>query len=221
MLGKLLIGGVTLATVGYGIKQYCEEEGCGLLDDLFDDAKPQTEYEPTQTGKSLISDNEILQNFYYFKISLYETTLYEFKSLYNCLENCDVGILKDSDCEFDIEEAEPFKEGFEKIVKRVTKYSSFLDKVSNLLDTETYKLRGILERSTDYTTFSKEEQTTVRIAYKLSEVMDTLFHAKLISKNGSVTKHSKQLLKSQKNIVEDILSSNDQVFVDNENVSKI
>ena len=215
MLTKLLIGGVTLATVGYGIKQYCEDEGCGFFDDLFDeDSETQEEYQPVKESVIPLSDEDTLLNFYYYKVSLYETTMREFKLLYNRLENCNIGSLTHSDYEFDIEEIDHSKDGFKKVLKRILKYGIFMDKTSHLLDNEVYKLREILEVSVDYATFSEKDQETTQKACNLAKVIDALCHVEIVSEDGVATKDSKILLKSQKRVVKELFSVRDSTVAD-------
>jgi len=75
MLKQLLIGGVTLATVGYGIKVYCEEEGCSFFDE--DDSSVE-ECQVAPMRQSVLSEDSAM-NYYHYKVSLYESSIAAFK----------------------------------------------------------------------------------------------------------------------------------------------
>jgi len=201
MLKQLLIGGVTLATVGYGIKVYCEEEGCSFFDE--DDSSVE-ECQVAPMRQSVLSEDSAM-NYYHYKVSLYESSIAAFQALYNQLENCSIRIVKPNSIEFELEEIAEGSADAEKITKRIRKYGKLLDKVDQLLSSELYTLRSIIEVNPDYSTFTEEkEQATVQTAYKLAQMMATLCHEKIVAEEGTVTKGSKELLKSQREIVNSI-----------------
>ena len=205
MLGKLLIGGVTLATVGYGIKQFCEEEGCDFFDDVFeeDETSSYSETFGSQREHTFQNDREALLNFYYYKVSLYETTMAEFQELNLQIKNSEVDALKYSEFEFEDEQMPKSMNEIKKILKRIKKYSIFLDQLDTQLRDALYKLRGIIEVSHDYTTYTLEDKSVVKEAFVLAKTIETLCHVNILNKKGEVSKASKKLLKSCKASLEE------------------
>ncbi len=199
MLGKLIIGGVTLATVGYGIKIYCEEEGCSLFDDDVISDERAEEASPPST----LPEDDTALNFYYYKVSLWESSLEEAKSLLNQLENCPYKIKLDQAV------AEDTIEGsvdVAKVTKRMKQYGKLLAKADRLLRDELYVLRNIIEVSSDYSAFTDEMKATVESVYALSNVMVLLCQEPIMADDG-VSKYSKELLKNQRVIVNGITAT--------------
>ena len=195
MLGKLIIGGVTLATVGYGIKIYCEDEGCSLFDDVISDER--TESSPP----AVVPEDDIALNFYYYKVSLWESSLEEARSLFNQLENCS------QDIKLDQAVAEDTIEGsvdVAKVTKRMKQYGKLFAKADRLLRNELYVLRNIIEVSSDYSAYTDEMKATVESVYALANVMVLLCQEPIMADDGTVSKHSKELLKGQKVIINSI-----------------
>lgn len=196
MLGKLILGGVTLGAMGYGLKVYCDEEGCGFFGD--DDVSVG------EDDKTPISENDSASNYYYYKVSLYKSSISEFNSLVNQLENCPIAIVKPNSIEFELEETTDGSSDVDKIAKRMRRYGKLLLTADELLSSELYALRNIIEVNPDYKTLTEIEQVTVQRAYQLANVMALLCHEKIVDEDGSITKHSKELLKSQRVIVNSI-----------------
>lgn len=199
MLGKILIGGVTLATVGYGIKVYCEEEGCHFFDENVSD-EGQGGEEP---NTSFPEDSYM--NYFYYKVSLYESTMAEFQSLYSQLRNCPMATFQSS-ITFEPEEVAEDSKDAKKITKRMKKYTKLLNEADHLLRDMLDRLKNIIEVNPHYSVLTKNEQTDIQAAHKLANVIVLLCHEKIIGEDGSVTKHSKELLKSQRAIVDSISS---------------
>ncbi len=189
MLGKLLIGGVTLATVGYGIKKYCEEESCSIFDAEDEDHKTSIESLP--------------MNFHYYKVSLYESIISDFQTLVNELKNCPIKRVK-SRIEFEPEEVVEDSKDAKKITKRMKKYTKLLNEADHLLRDTLDRLRSVIEVNPDYGAYTAEEQARVQSAHKLTNVIVLLCHEKIVSEIGIISKHSKKLLKSQREIVNSI-----------------
>ncbi|HIP61287.1 MAG TPA: hypothetical protein EYG98_01905 [Sulfurovum sp.] len=66
----LILGGIALAAVGYGVKDYCESEGCPWDDDVHTPAE----------------SNEIFTHLHKSKIKLHEETLPKLRSLLSIIE---------------------------------------------------------------------------------------------------------------------------------------
>ena len=83
----LIIGGVTLAVVGYAIKEICEEEGCP-----WDNESSAFEKAEEQTASETVKSSKKSKEFHKFKKNIYKTSMREYKEFlqkYN-IENNDI-----------------------------------------------------------------------------------------------------------------------------------
>ena len=120
---RLIIGGVTLAAVGYAIKEYCEEEGCPW-------DKPSYTKNTTEEEMNNVSNDETIdsfkksEDFYKFKKSIYEESMTQYE------EFLQKHLLQNSEISTEIKlEEEKLSE--ELITHEV---ASYIAQISNTLD---------------------------------------------------------------------------------------
>lgn len=160
----LLIGGVTLAAVGYAIKEYCEEEGC-----------PWENMEKTYTTQT--QENTpyytISKEFHKFKKKLYKKSMKEYKEFLekNAIDNDDA--MKYVKIEKELIENHLISSALE----------SYIDELSFVLNTLSYNLKlslKLLEKQENVSNANLEQINTY------VENIDKLSHLKLLDKSGNV-----------------------------------
>lgn len=125
MLGKILIGGVTLAAAGYAVNEYCEEYGCPW----DDDAASSSSYRDEEETQEKVSYQKAL-DFRKQKKALYKTSMKIYREF---LEKHGI---KDDVLQLDIKLP---KQKFPDTMVD-DDISSYMDKIINTLETLSYNL---------------------------------------------------------------------------------
>ena len=169
----LVLGGIALAAVGYGLKEYCDSEGCP-----WD--------EETDTNLKSKSDDVKLrfENFHSTKVSLYKDFFVENLQLLAQVKNMKSIKLKYITATFPKELHETIDDN---VADMLTASEEILLYVKDLLRSSAREMNAILEHSTDYTTYTKEEQLLFINAYKLLKLTGKLCHTSLVIEEGSLS----------------------------------
>lgn len=124
---RLIIGGVTLAAIGYAIKEYCEEEGCPWDKPSHTNTKNTTEDETNNVSND---DSKKLKEFYEFKKDIYEESMTRYQEFLqkHQLQNSEIST------EIELEE--------EKLIDELITHevASYIAQISNTLDILVYNL---------------------------------------------------------------------------------
>jgi len=118
----LIIGGVTLAVVGYAIKEVCEEEGCPW------DSKTST-FEKTEEAETVMNSKKA-KDFHKFKKNIYKVSMQEYQEF---LEKHN---LQNDDITTDLK-LEKQKLSDEMITDEI---ESYINQISNTLEILSYNL---------------------------------------------------------------------------------
>jgi hypothetical protein len=162
----LVLGGIALAAVGYGVKEYCENEGCPWDDSI--DYTPSTP--ATNTFKSLHEK----------KLLLYENNLLQLRVLLLKVEKVDEK-LKFNDTVNIVEEKLSEEEVEEDVKLYAGMYEEILDTSSYLLDDFIGIVKMILSKEIKYSNFNKSEQKVLKKAYKTVNSVQKLLGLKLLN----------------------------------------
>jgi len=147
----LVLGGIALAAVGYGVKEYCESEGC-----------PWDEEVESKLDKE-VNVFELLQK---QKTALYENKLLKLRVLLLQIENVDER-LKFKDTVKIHEEKLSDNELEDDVELYVSMYKDMLNLSSDLFDSYIHIVEDILTSKTKYESLDKSERKIVKQAYKV------------------------------------------------------
>ncbi len=208
----LVLGGIALATVGYGVKKYCEADGKGcdaLTDTLLDFSDKMEDLEEKlgfndysfkrSSSGSTQSDN-LLDAVHRFKNEIYSGSIVPFVELLERVKHYDVD-------EFSYKE-QSFKQEFEENLTDENKtdlsqYSYVLKKAyEKLLDLASI-LQETAEEKGDYRLFSKTEKRTLQKALAYAKIITDLLVVKIVKKSGKVNKNLEyEVLMATKRMIE-------------------
>ena len=157
----LVLGGIALAAVGYGLKEYCEEEGCPWDNEVR--TRPSRSEAPVNTFEELHKD----------KVALYEDRLLGLRVQLLNIENVDkklafkntVNIVDEKLSETVIEDD---------VMVYAELFTDTLNKSSRLLESASEKIDDLVDNNTKYETYSKAEKKLVKKAYKIVNVSQKL-----------------------------------------------
>jgi len=157
----LVLGGIALAAVGYGVKEYCESEGC-----------PWDE-EPSHTPIN------IFESLHQQKLELSERKLLHLKQLLWKMENIDKKLqLMDVVI---IEHEKLLSSELEDDVKLYSDmYSNILTSSVRLVDGYAHTVEALLAKETDYNHLNKSEKKCVKKAYKVVNTIEKLIGLRLL-----------------------------------------
>jgi len=160
----LVLGGIALAAVGYGVKEYCESEGCPWYDE--EEIRSHT---PTNIFESLHKQ----------KLALYENKLLKLRVLLLKLEGVDEKLqFKDT---VNIYEETLSSYNTEEDVKLYAdRYRRVLDTSVMLVEINTNALEMLLDEKTHYKHLSKLEKKFVKEVYKVVNNVQKLLGLKIL-----------------------------------------
>ncbi|MCX6075657.1 MAG: hypothetical protein NTW78_02075 [Campylobacterales bacterium] len=182
MLGRLLIGGITLAAVGYGLKKYCDEEGCfeekeqRLITDLL--------------GEESEKKNKLTE-LHQLKISVYSDVFSEFNSLFSEINNIEQRIEKYGKIAFKKEVSQDDSPSAE-ILTRADEFITALRNAKILFEINIEDLQKIVTQSTDFYTYSQQDKELIDNMFSHANIIGELCHTKIISEDGGVTEESQE-----------------------------
>ncbi len=159
-----VLGGVALAAVGYGIKKYCEEEGCFLDED-----------EKNRFSNSLNSDDaeleaDILREFKNVKLSLYKTTIRETEYALAEIHNLPREVrppMQELNSDGELTHIEPTEEN----QKTIQGFCNILQKAKDVQDMFLQRLDAVLLKSSDYGKFAADEKEKVQDVLILNQAI--------------------------------------------------
>lgn len=89
---RLIIGGVTLAAVGYAMKEYCEDEGCPWDEPSY---TPSTNISTQIEENKVMEKNELANKFHKLKKQYYKNSMKKYKAYLELNEIIDESIYTD------------------------------------------------------------------------------------------------------------------------------
>ena len=161
----LVLGGIALAVVGYGVKEYCEEEGCP-----WDEKVSCTPSLPTKV--TLSSLHEI-------KTSLHDDKLLKLRVQLLKIEQSDDN-LRFKDTVNMHKEALVYSELEDDVKVYMSRYKKLLDKSSDLIDVYADGIETLMEENTQYESYTKTEKKLVKKAYKIVNMTQKLLGLRLL-----------------------------------------
>lgn len=187
----LVLGGVALAAVSYGIKQYCEKEGCPW-DSVYDYGDCGYKYND-DFGSEIrdLSSDELFEKLYQTKLHVYDTQVLEFNKIGSFIENYPYKKLKNSTETFKLE-----KSSNEDILDDLYDYQDELHQLSEaqkFLEMYINRVKKIVKHKSDYEDFNEDQQKTLELTYELTKTINKLIKTKMFSKDGE--SNSKHMLK--------------------------
>ncbi|MEA2047775.1 MAG: hypothetical protein U9O64_04930 [Campylobacterota bacterium] len=168
MMLPLVLGGIALAAVGYGLKEYCESEGC-----------PWDEEENTLSRSDEVRTD--FETFHKIKIELYKDYFVDSVQLLSQVENMPSKNLKQITATFSKELHDSINND---VAEMLTASKEVLLYVQDILMVSVRNMQNILEESTDYRSYSKEEQEVFMNGQKLLKLTGKLCHTPLVGKDG-------------------------------------
>jgi len=178
----LVLGGIALAVVGYGLKEYCEEEECPW------DEKTNTNFKTKSDDVKLR-----FENFHKTKVNLYKDLFIENLQLLVQVKNMKSIKLKYITATFPKELHETIDDN---VADMLTASEEILLYIKDLLRSSAREMNAILKHSTDYSTYTKEEQIIFSKTYKLLKLTSKLCHTPLVTEKGILSeKYEIQMVK--------------------------
>ncbi|OHD96448.1 MAG: hypothetical protein A3E21_07420 [Sulfurimonas sp. RIFCSPHIGHO2_12_FULL_36_9] len=156
----VILGGVALAAVGYGIKKYCEDEKCFLDEDMH--------YSFVDVSKKATSETDICEELNHVKLLLHKTTIRETEYALAEINNLPSEVrppMKEPNSDGELTHIEPTEEN----QKTIQMFCDILLKAKDVQDVFLQELDVVLIQSSDYSEFTadeKEKVHTVLILYK-------------------------------------------------------
>jgi len=162
----LVLGGIALAAVGYGVKEYCESEGCPW------DDEPQRE---TSTPVN------VFEALHKQKVELFESKLVKFKKLLLKIEH----ETKKSDFEdetYIYEEKLAAHELEDDVKLYATSYKNVLHTSAHLVERYVATLELVLSKQIPYKNLATAEKKFIKKSYKLTHTIQRLVSIRLLDK---------------------------------------
>lgn len=163
----LVLGGIALAAVGYGVKEYCEEEGC-----------PSDE----NNTSSRPSPNERFDSFQKNRVSLHSEELQRLRVLLMKVTHTDAKYVLDDVVSF---KKEKLNGGllYEDVALYMGMYEASIRKATRLADDYIVNIETMLDFSCDYADYGKPEKKIIKKAYKLINATQKLLVLPLLDKD--------------------------------------
>ncbi len=191
----LVLGGIALATVGYGVKKYCENDGkgCevlteGLIDlaDMMEDLEAKlglNDYSYENSSSSSTDSDNLLDAVHRFKNEIYNGSIVPFVELLDSIKYYDAGKFPYKEQSLNQE----FTENLSDECKAdVAQYSYVLKKASKKLLGLVTVLQEIVKEKEDYTLFTKTEKRTLEKASAYAKIIIDLLAVKIVKKSGKI-----------------------------------
>lgn len=182
MLGRLLIGGITLAAVGYGLKKYCDEEGC------FEEKEQR--FVSDLLGDESEKKNKLTE-LYQLKVSIYSDVFSEFNRLLSEIYNRETHPEKYAKIAFKKEVSQDDSPSAE-ILTRADEFITALRNAKILFEINIEDLQKIVTQSTDFYTYSQQDKELIDNMFSHANIIGELCHTKIIREDGGVTEESQE-----------------------------
>ncbi len=163
----LVLGGIALAAVGYGVKEFCESEGC-----------PSDENDTS----SRPSPNERFDSFQKSRVALHGEELQRLRVLLMKVTHTDEKYVLDDAVSF---QKEKLKEGvlYEDVELYMGMCKASIAKATRLADDYIVNIETMLYFSCDYADYGKPEKKIIKKAYKLINATQKLLVLPLLDKD--------------------------------------
>ncbi len=166
----LVLGGIALAAVGYGVKEYCESEGCP-----WDDNISHTPPKP----------RNIFTDLHRVKTTLHKERLVKLRALLLIVENTDEKHILDDSVSLMEEKLE--NAALSEDVKLYADiYKNVLSDASNVINTYADEIEVLLEISTKYENYEKSQKKLVKKAHKLINETQVLLSHQLVDNKSEI-----------------------------------
>lgn len=166
-----VLGGMALAAVGYGVKEYCDSEGCPW------DEVPSSE---------LTNKKNIFQSLNFKKRTIYEERfklLQDYLSTIKNLKDMPLDVWENTLTEDELDDSESDSE----IILYVEIYSEVLRDCDRIFETYIQKCESLLEASSDYKDYIKDDKKALKKMYKFMNEAQGVFSLKLLDDNKTVS----------------------------------
>ena len=181
----LVLGGIALAAVGYGVKEFCESEGCP-----WDEASSSTRTKKKNVFKKLHKR----------KMTIYDTNFKTLKEHLSQIKNL-------KELPLDIEEKAPTKEKLDhsdvtgEVKVYVEQYIDILRDANSVLVIYVKKVEEIMHTSLDYREYSKKDKKFLKKLYRFMKEMQDVLSLKLLDDNNTMCVDSIVSLREYREIV--------------------
>lgn len=206
-----IVGGVALATAGYGLKKYCESNGAGCdefndglvwisdrMEDL-EDMLGMNEYHFNVSSQSS-SASDPLATLYKVKKQMYQESIVPFCDMLRNIENFDANATVCREPKLKEESTETLTE---KIQNDLTGYVHLLKSAHQKLSLLFEELQGSLPENADYAQFDDKSKHCLKQACVYAGVLVSLMEVKVVKKSGKPNqKLSEAMLLATKRMLE-------------------
>ncbi|DAB32464.1 MAG TPA: hypothetical protein CFH79_03705 [Sulfurospirillum sp. UBA11407] len=172
---RYILGGVTLAATGYGLKRYFEDEK--VINEFLDNSKEENNNE--EEGRHFFVDlgddepssdiKEPQDRFRSTKNELFRTSLRELQTVLCEIKNYEKEVF--SPLYTASTDKYPFTEISDEVKEELEKFTTILQKTQNFLEPQLDKLDALLLKSNDYTSYSEDEQKFIKDLIELENLI--------------------------------------------------
>lgn len=172
---RYILGGVTLAATGYGLKRYFEDEK--VINEFLDNSKKENKNE--EEGRHFFVDlgddepsseiKEPQDRFRSAKNELFRTSLRELQTALCEIKNYEKEVF--SPLYTASTNKYPFSEMSDEVKKELEKFATILQKTQNYLEPQLDKLDALLLKSNDYARYSEDEQKFIKNLIELENLV--------------------------------------------------
>jgi len=172
---RYILGGVTLAATGYGLKRYFEDEK--VINEFLDNSKEENNNE--EEGRHFFVDlgddepssdiKEPQDRFRSTKNELFRTSLRELQTVLCEIKNYEKEVF--SPLYTASTNKYPFTEISDEVKEELEKFTTILQKTQNFLEPQLDKLDALLLKSNDYTSYSEDEQKFIKDLIELENLI--------------------------------------------------
>lgn len=172
---KYILGGVTLAATGYGLKRYFEDEK--VINEFLDSSKKENHNE--EEGRHFFVDlsddepsseiKEPQDRFRSAKNKLFRTSLRELQTALCEIKNYEKELF--SPLYTATTNKYPLSEISDEVKNELERFTTILQKTQNFLEPQLDKLDALLLKSNDYTSYSEDEQKFIKDLIELENLI--------------------------------------------------
>jgi len=203
----LILGGITLAAVGYGIKKYCDDNDDCLVSigDKIGDAIDKVDdavmggldrveaYFQDKTGEEKSNKMAIYRNCQEDQKELFQDEVQPFMTLFAQVEHSPFKALEEIEPSFapmDVHINDISAEARESIKE----YVEVMERAGDVLQYCQAKLKSILEVSSDYQSYATTAKQIIEEGYGLAEALQKMCITPVLHQDGTINNESKSVI---------------------------
>ena len=185
-LPLVIIGGISTAVVGYGIKEVCADEKCfGLFNSDKNDNSASFEYKKAKTKK------KGLKAFYNLRKDIFQTSHKEFNELISKVQNINTETKEDIALNENLPSSKPYSDEIKQTSKKLYEKLKSFNEIFELYIT---KISSMIKIADSYEAYSIDSKKIIDNSLKISNIIYDILKLEIIDEDNNLTQSSKDLL---------------------------